>query len=274
MLPLLPLGSAALGILQAGVGLYNLHKLNKQKYPYYSVSPEMENSYNRAESRAGQGFTEEQEADFRQGLSASNNTARINAINQAGGNLAGGINAALGAQKVGALNQFAADDAAQQLSNIHYADSIASQIQAQRNLATQQRANQMDMARQQFGMAAQSGLNNIFGLGNALAASDQFRNWAMPDNSNTSLPQQPQTFINNNVPVNQNPINTQMQSPYRNFNPYEMSPSPYDVNLPSPQTTTIPQNNTSPFNGIPNNQWDIPYNSPFQVQQPFQYRVR
>jgi hypothetical protein len=61
---------------------------------------------------AQRGYTPQEEGAFKNNLATNQNTAYNNAINQSGGNLAQAINAGLQSQNIGALNQFAANDAA------------------------------------------------------------------------------------------------------------------------------------------------------------------
>ena len=64
---------------------------------------------------------------------------------------------------IGALNQFAANDASLRRNNIRYAGQMAGQLQSQQNLATQAAIQRRIMLEQAYGRAMQAGLNNIVG---------------------------------------------------------------------------------------------------------------
>lgn len=157
------IGSAALGLFQTFQGIKGLNQLSKEQAPNYTVSPELQSAYGRAEGMTNQGFTTEQEGAFRQNLAQSNNLAYRRAVDASGGSMSGSILGAIQGQNIGALNQFAADDAEQRMQNIRYADSLASQLQNQQNMATQVDIENRRMKEQAYGGAVQSGLGNMAG---------------------------------------------------------------------------------------------------------------
>ena len=153
------------GMVTSGIKSYKANKalkeLQKQELPQYSVSPEMRNAYGRAEGMTGRGFTPQEEAAFRANLATSENTARMNAMNQSGGNMSQAILGGLNARNVGALNQFAAQDASQRRANIAYADNLAGQLQQQENIKTGQEVNYRMTQEQAYGKALQDNLNQM-----------------------------------------------------------------------------------------------------------------
>lgn len=159
----LPLAAASLGLglVQAGYGLYKANQLDNQPLPLPEVTPEMRNAYNRAEGMATQGYTPQEAAAFKQNLATSNNLSYRNAVNMAGGNLAGAIGRGIQANNLGALNQFASNDASLRRSNMRYADSLASHLQSISNAKQQMLMARRGQAEQAAGGALQSGLNNV-----------------------------------------------------------------------------------------------------------------
>ena len=132
------------GIAMGAYQMYNADKalkaLNKQPLPTlsnYNMSPEIQSSYNRAEGLTNRGYTPEEEAAFKQNIAENRNAAYRNATDMSGGSLSGAISGVLNAQKLGAYNQFAAEDAALKRRNIQYADSLARALQAQQNMHVQ-----------------------------------------------------------------------------------------------------------------------------------------
>lgn len=85
------------------------------------------------ESAIREGFTPEQQVNFRQGLVRQNNQARRIATDR-NPNLSGAVNAAINYQNLGALNEFAAQDAALREQKIQQYIGL---IGGQSNLQTQ-----------------------------------------------------------------------------------------------------------------------------------------
>lgn len=161
----IPLAAAslALGGYEAFKGAQGLKKLNKEKYPEYSISPELQNSYGRAEQMAGMGYTPQEAANFRQNVAQQQNTGFRQGVNAGGGNLAQALRTGLQAQNLGAFNSFSASDAALHRSNIHYADQLGQQVSNQRNLITGSQVQRRNMLEQAFGGALRQGLSNMAG---------------------------------------------------------------------------------------------------------------
>lgn len=155
------MGTLGLGVLQAIPSFVNLMKLRNEQRPNYSISPELQGAYNLAENRSHFGFTPQQRGAFNQSFSQAQNTDFYNARNMGGGSLAQSLSSALGARRLNMLNQFAAQDAAAQRANVSDFYNLSSQMQRQRNLATQQDINYRMAKEQALGKALSSGLTNI-----------------------------------------------------------------------------------------------------------------
>lgn len=126
------------------IGLYEWYqgeKMKKElrgvKNPRYKEIPEMRLSRLRAEQNAQSGFTPAETSVFFQNLAKLSNQNYNKAV-QAGGS-GGSVNAAIGYNKLGALNQFAGQDASLHRQNIQYADSFERNLQLLKNMNTQLR---------------------------------------------------------------------------------------------------------------------------------------
>lgn len=162
------IASLVLGAVQTGVGLYKLSQ--EGDAPTAGITPEMKAAYARAEQRAKSGFSPQEKAAYESSLATAGNTAYRRGVDMGGGSMAQALRAGINAQQLGARNQFAATDAQLQRENIRYADSLAQQIQSQKNLQTAQELQQYNQRQQAYGQALQSGLGNIAGSLNATQA--------------------------------------------------------------------------------------------------------
>lgn len=157
------------GVVQAGVGIYQAVKsqqaLNElqNKTPDYSVSPELKTAYSRANELAGEGFTPQEKAAYDNRVATSTNTAFRNGIANSGGNLSQALRNGIQAEKIGANNDFASTDAQLHRSNIHYADSLAQEMQNQKNLIDQNKISRNLMLQQAYGGGKQAGISNAMG---------------------------------------------------------------------------------------------------------------
>ena len=154
-------GTLGLGALQAVPSLINLIKLSGEERPNYQIAPEQQNAYNLAEQRSKFGFMPQQIGAFNQNLAQTQNTDYYNARNMAGGGLAQALLGRLSGQRLGALNQFAAQDAQMQNQNVNALYGQAGRMQSQRNMATQQDINYRMAKEQAAGRGLSSGLTNI-----------------------------------------------------------------------------------------------------------------
>jgi hypothetical protein len=243
-------GTMGLGLLQTVPSLINLIKMSRQERPNYTVGPEQQRAYNLAQRRSQFGFMPQQIGAFNQNLAAAQNTDFYNARNMAGGGLAQALSGAMTGRRLGSLNQFAAQDAAQQERNISTLYGQAGQMQRQRNLATQQDIAYRMAKEQAAGQGLKAGLTNIasginanqaLGLGFGGGSSGQSGNgttyagnapWQAPmaPPSDFSMVNPAGTFGSSNTisyPPYQNPTNPwggNLWNPYQQIGPYKQPP--------------------------------------------------
>lgn len=158
-LPLLNIAQAGLGLYQTYAGLRGLSRLGE--YPDYSVSPELQKSYGRAEGMSTRGYSPEETAAFRQNLAGTSAQRYQRATDMAGGGLSQAIQGGINYGNIRGLVNFAADDASLHRRNIQYADSIARQIQGQKNLITQSQQDRYRQVEGAYGAEFTKGLENI-----------------------------------------------------------------------------------------------------------------
>ena len=91
-----------------------LRELSKQPLPQYSATPQLQRYYQQAlqESRTPEGFTPEQRAQFQGQMGSAINARMAAARGMSGGQLGRAVRGTSIADKLTALNQFAAQDAA------------------------------------------------------------------------------------------------------------------------------------------------------------------
>lgn len=150
-----------LGAIQTGVGLYQLNKLSKTPVPEYKATAGTLAANQRAQQNAQMGYTPSQAAAYKANLGTALNTQFSNQRNLAGGNLAGALGARGTAQKLQALNQFAAGDADRQMGNIRYADEQTAGLQRMQNMNTEAAMRRRLMTEQALGAAVQQGTTNM-----------------------------------------------------------------------------------------------------------------
>lgn len=182
----LAIGSLLLGGLQAGIGGMALNQLNQTPIPNFGITPEQQNSYGRAQTRAGYGYSPEQRADYMGNVAGRNAQVYNNAIKLSGGNLSGALARGIQSSALRDYSTFAANDAQLQQNNIRYADQRGDMITNQRNMATNQNIQNRIRQEQAFGGALQSGLNNIAGAANFFAMNGGFNQ--LGNGTNVSQP--------------------------------------------------------------------------------------
>jgi len=155
-----PLGGV-LGAVQLAGGIIGMKQLEKQPFPEYSATSDLQKAKSRSGQLSNMGFTNAQRNVFLQDLGRIGNEDYINAINMAGGNLARSINARRSAMRFNALNQFAQGDAAQRMSNIRYDDSMTDKLQRLQDMNTQAKLNRRMALEQAYGGAIKAGTENI-----------------------------------------------------------------------------------------------------------------
>lgn len=187
MLPLLmsalpALGTLALGAIQTYQGFKAKKELDKVKRPNYSVSPEMRMSQDRSFINSKYGFTPQQRGNFNQQLGMNLAGNFRNQVNMGGGSLSQALLSRGNAQNLGAINQFANQDASLLNQNIRYNDQVNSNIQNQLNRATAQDIEYRMNDEDKVGKSIQSGLGNLFS-GVNFAGSNAYANMGgkLPD---------------------------------------------------------------------------------------------
>lgn len=166
-------GTAILGAIQSGIALANLIKLGKQKRPNFGITPEQRASYDQAKVNAQYGYSPAQRGAFENTISSSQNAAYQKAVDISGGQQNNAISGILRANRLGAYNQFASQDAALKLQNQQYADRMGRDITQQRNMATNQDIQNRIRTEDAWGGALQSGLTNLASAGNFYAMTAQ-----------------------------------------------------------------------------------------------------
>jgi len=155
-----PLG-AALGAVQTIGGIVGMQQLNKQPFPEYSATSDLQKAKSRSGQLSNMGYTNAQRNVFLQDLGRIGNEDYINAINMSGGNLSRALGARRSAMRFNALNQFAQGDAAQRMSNIRYDDSMTDKLQRLQDMNTQVKLNRRMALEQAYGGAIKAGTENI-----------------------------------------------------------------------------------------------------------------
>ena len=153
---------ALFGLYQTLKGRKELKKLDKNRPEGFTITPELQKSYARAEQMAQDGYTPQEEAAFQANLQRQSNAAYNRSFAFGGNTMAGAIQAGLNFQNTAALNQFAANDASLQRQNIRYADQRGDAITQQRNRIAGQELNDYAAQQQMWGQTMQSGINNMF----------------------------------------------------------------------------------------------------------------
>lgn len=160
-----------LGGVQLIGGLVGMNKLNKEKFPEYTASPELQMAKTRSGQMSKMGYTPEQRGSFNATMGQMLNQDYLNTVGMAGGNLAQAANARRAGMRLGALNQFAQGDAAQRMSNIRYDDNMTDKLQRLRDMNTQVSLQRRMALEQAYGGAIKTGTENIvnsFDMGTAM----------------------------------------------------------------------------------------------------------
>lgn len=150
-----------LGAVQTLMAARELKKLSKTPVPEYTASVGMKQAAQRAQQNSMFGYTPSQAAAFRGNLGMALNTQFLNQRNMAGGNLAGALGARGTAMRLQSTNQFAANDADRQMSNIRYADDQTAGLQRIQNMNTEAAIRRRLMTEQALGAAIKQGTENM-----------------------------------------------------------------------------------------------------------------
>lgn len=131
--------------------------------PNYSVSPEVQGAYDRALEMSDYGFTPQEKSSFRQNVAQDINTKTQRALDLGGGSLSKVISGIGKIDEMGAENKFAVSDANVHRQNISKANSLARDIQSQKNRATGASIHEYDTKRNYDEQAGAQGVQNMFG---------------------------------------------------------------------------------------------------------------
>jgi hypothetical protein len=150
-----------------------LKALDEQPVPEYSQGPELTQAYQQAQAMARRGYSATEKGAFQQQLARSQAAQQRSALDLSGGGMGAAINSVLQANQTGAINQFAAQDAALQRQNMSYAGGLAQAIQAQQNLQQQQKIARRTMLEEAYGAAKSQGMENVANMFGSVATSAQ-----------------------------------------------------------------------------------------------------
>lgn len=152
-----------LGAVQTIGGISGMRKLNRTPWPEYKASQGTLAAAGRAQQLSQMGYTPAQAAAFKANMGTALNTQFSNQVNMAGGGLAGALGARGTAQKLQAMNQFAATDAEKQMGNIRYADQQTANLQSLQNMQTQASMQRRMALENAYGAAIKQGSENMAG---------------------------------------------------------------------------------------------------------------
>ena len=158
-----PLGwvNVGLGGLESIGGLLGLN--STPKYQSQTIDPAIKNMVSRAQDMAKQGYTPQEITAFYNQQAMQNNARFQHGTDQAGGNLAQSVNNSNNAFNVGALNQFAANDAKLKQQHQLYADQTLKYLQGLEDKSWMQDNAHRQGLENAFGGALKQGLSNITG---------------------------------------------------------------------------------------------------------------
>ena len=148
--------------IKAIYGLTQMSKAKKALNRLSNWNPEFrsgESILQEATQKTPFGFSAQEKAAFTNDLSRLNN-ARFRAASQGNPNMAANVQAGLNFGSIGAINEFAKNDAALKQQKI---GQLASRITAQDNMNVQSQLNQKSQMEQAYGEAYRAGLHNVVG---------------------------------------------------------------------------------------------------------------
>jgi len=160
-----------LGVVQAAIGFSK----RNNKVPKYGLTAGMENSISEADAMRDKGFTSGEMAAGENRLQKGQATGFQKAVDVAPG-LVSAVQAGINYVNQDAQYRIMEGDAVMRRSNVRYSDSLRREKQRVTDMNTREPINQHNDEQQQYGMAAQTGLNNaIYGM------TELSDNWANED---------------------------------------------------------------------------------------------
>lgn len=160
--------NVAHGLYQQSQAKKGLNSLVKPQG--YNVTPEQQQSYDRAQKDAMSGYSAQERAAYLSNMASRNNAGYSRALKFGGNGLAGAIQAGVNYGNSKNLNEFAANDAQLRRSNIRYADNRGDVISGQRNRQTQLKNQEYNQAAAAYGSAIKAGKENVFNAVNMFTA--------------------------------------------------------------------------------------------------------
>lgn len=143
------------GLIQMSKAKKALNRLAKWKPEFRSG----ESILQEATAKTPYGYTAQEDAAFKNNL-ARLNTQRYRLASQTNPNMASNINAGIQYGSIGALNEFAKNDAILKQKKI---GQLASSIRSQDNMNVQNKINQKSQMEKAYGEAYKAGLSNVVG---------------------------------------------------------------------------------------------------------------
>ena len=151
---------AGLGLFESIKGYQGLKNLEGKPMPNYTLSPEVSDYYNQVKANQG-GFSGAQKASFQQGVAQRENTSFKQGTELGGGSLARALSVGLGAENLGAQNQFAGQNASLAQQQLQQLGGAAEDVQSQENLATGTNIKHYNDLEAAYGGALRAGLGNL-----------------------------------------------------------------------------------------------------------------
>jgi hypothetical protein len=152
----------AFEVVKVIYGLTQMSKAKKALKRLANWKPEFrsgESILQEATAKTPYGYTAQEDAAFKNNL-ARLNTQRYRLASQTNPNMASNINAGIQYGSIGALNEFAKNDAILKQQKI---GQLASSIRSQDNMNVQNKINQKSQMEQAYGEAYKAGLSNVVG---------------------------------------------------------------------------------------------------------------
>lgn len=193
------LTAAGIGLATTAYGMYNSYqekeaaeRAARKQGPYqdFTVTPEMRSVYSTATNDANNalGFTASETANFRNELANNTNTTMYNANRATGGNMSRYLARGLNTRNLGAINNFAAQDARLRVQNRNSAlgrkQAAAGVMQGVSDRNTQAKNYRKMLIEQALGGAIaqqkqnfQQGIADIGQLGFTVAGAGLSRRW-------------------------------------------------------------------------------------------------
>jgi hypothetical protein len=150
-----------LGVPQAVIGFKQMKQLSKVPMPEYSVSPELQAAYNRADAMANQGFSPAERANMFQAQAGSMASQTRAGLARTGGSMSAAL------QVIGGMNQnqfllgYGDADAKRRLDNAKFAYKAAQDVDKVRMMNQELRISRDQQKRLSASNLANMGIQNL-----------------------------------------------------------------------------------------------------------------